>query len=272
MRRIRLFLQTTLLGGLVVVLPVAILYFVGRWIVKVIASTLQPLTPLLGPDYNQYSLLAHLIVLTFLLLICFLIGLAVRTQFGGLLYGIIERRVLKIAPGYSLVKETIVQLLGKERPPFSTAVLARPFGNETLVSAFITDSHSDGSHTVFVPTGPNPTSGFIFHLPHSAVFPIRMPMERVMRSIISAGAGSRDLLDMFRQQYPTGYHPANPPANPIDPSANPANPPANPIDPSAAPANPPANPIDPSAAPDSSLEKPRIRSANGSVGTPTAGA
>lgn len=207
MRKFRLFIQTTLLGGLVVVLPLAILFFIGRWIVRVIGSTVGPLTPLLGPGYNQYAPLAHLIVLALILFVCFLIGLAVRTQVGGLIYGLFERRVLKIAPGYSLVKETIVQLLGKDRPPFSTAVLARPFGNDTLVSAFITDSHPDGSHTVFVPTGPNPTSGFIFHLPAEAVFPIDVPLERVMRSIISAGAGSSTLLEAFHRRYPGGRAP-----------------------------------------------------------------
>jgi len=210
MRKFRLFVQTTLLGGLVVTLPLAILFFVGRWIVRVIGSTIEPLTPLLGPEYNRYALLAHLIVLALILLVCFLIGLVVRTQVGGLLYGILERRVLKIAPGYSLVKDTIVQLLGKERPPFSTAVLARPFGNDTLVSAFITDSHPDGTQTVFVPTGPNPTSGFIYHLPPDAVFPIDIPLERVMRSIISAGAGSSPLIEAYRRRYPDGRHPDPP--------------------------------------------------------------
>ncbi len=200
MKRFRAFLQTTFLGGIVVVLPVVILIFVGRWLMTTIGDAVQPLTPLLGPAYNRYELVAHLIVLSLILVACFLIGLVVRTQLGSMLYSTLERRVLKIAPGYSLIKETIVQLLGHERPPFSQAVLARPFGNETKVFAFVTDSHDNGHHTIFVPTGPNPTSGFIFHVPPEAVEPLDVPLEKVMRSIISAGAGSRDLLAAYQEQ------------------------------------------------------------------------
>ena len=75
------------------------------------------------------------------------------------------------APGYSLVKETLSQFLGKKKQPFSSVVLCDIYGTKALVSAFVTDEHKDGSFTVFVPTGPNPTSGNIFHLPDDCVHP-----------------------------------------------------------------------------------------------------
>lgn len=200
MKRFRQFIQTTLLGGIVVVLPAVILVLVGRWLVAALGDAVQPLTPLLGPAYNRYEVVAHLIILSLILVACFLIGLGVRTQLGSMIVNTLERRVLKIAPGYSLIRETVVQLLGHERPPFSQAVLARPFGNDTKVFAFVTDSHDDGSYTIFVPTGPNPTSGFIFHVPPEVVDPLDVPLEKVMRSIISAGAGSRELLTAYKDQ------------------------------------------------------------------------
>jgi uncharacterized membrane protein len=76
--------------------------------------------------------------------------------------------------------------------------LAQIFGNSTLVTCFVTDSHDDGSFTVFVPTGPNPTSGLIYHLEGQYVHPVKVPVQDAMRSVISCGAGSGKLL----QQYP----------------------------------------------------------------------
>jgi uncharacterized membrane protein len=43
---------------------------------------------------------------------------------------------------------------------------------------------------VFVPTGPNPTSGNIYHLPGDRVRSVDVPVDQAMRAIISCGAGS----------------------------------------------------------------------------------
>ena len=95
-----------------------------------------------------------------------------------------------------MVKETISQLFNtNEKSPFASVALCRIFGNETMVTAFITDKHDNGSYTVFVPTGPNPTSGNIYHLKPEYVHEIEASTEETMRSIISCGAGSKALLN-----------------------------------------------------------------------------
>lgn len=62
----------------------------------------------------------------------------------------------------------------------------------------VTDTHEDGGCTVFVPTGPNPTSGNIYHLRPENVFPVDTSVEDTMRSIISCGAGSSMLIARFQ--------------------------------------------------------------------------
>ena len=48
--------------------------------------------------------------------------------------------------------------------------------------------------TVFVPTGPNPTSGFIYHLPNKYIHKVDVRVEDAMRSVISCGTGSSALI------------------------------------------------------------------------------
>lgn len=193
------FLKTSLLGGVVVILPVAILVSVTMWIFRIITGLIAPLTRLLINDSRVNEYTAEVIVLILIVAACFFVGVLVRTRLGGLLFRVLENRILKLAPGYTMIKETVLQLFGsREDSPFSSVAVARIFGNETRVTAFITDKHADGSYTLFVPTGPNPTSGLIYHVEGKYVQPVNVPVQDAMRSIISCGAGSARLL----QDYP----------------------------------------------------------------------
>lgn len=202
MERVKNFLSTSLLGGLVVILPIIILFFFIRWIFNLVTNVIQPLTTLVVTQSQLQETVADALVIAIILGTCFVVGVFVRTRLGSFLYVTVENRALKIAPGYSLIKETVVQILGSSRKSlFSSVALVQLFGNDTLASAFITDRHPDGSYTVFVPTGPNPTSGNIFHLKAKYVHPVNVPVEDALRSIISCGVGSTKLIEAHRASY-----------------------------------------------------------------------
>lgn len=199
--RLKGFLKTSLLGGVVVILPVAILVSVTLWIFRLVTGLIEPLTRLLIKDSQLNEYAADFIVIVLIVAACFFVGVLVRTRFGGFFYRLIENRILKLAPGYSMIKDTVLQIFGSRKDsPFSSVALAQIFGNETLVTAFITDKHADGSYTLFVPTGPNPTSGLIYHLEGKYVHPVNIAVQDAMRSIISCGAGSAKLMQGFKQQ------------------------------------------------------------------------
>ncbi len=194
MKKLREFIKSTLIGGLLVVLPLAIFAFVLAWVFNLVHRAINPLTEYLIDPSPEQVILADVLVVLLLICVCFLIGAVVRTRLGKWVYILIETNLLRRTPGYSLVKETVAQFLGNKKSPFSSVALARIFGNDTLVSVFVTDTHADGSHTVFMPTGPNPTSGNIYHLAAKNVFPVDVSVEDAMRSIISCGAGSSTLI------------------------------------------------------------------------------
>ena len=195
MKKLKSFLKTSLLGGVVVILPVAILISVSLWIFRLVTGLIEPLTRLLIKDSQLNEYVAEIFVIILIVASCFFVGALVRTRLGDFFYRLIETRILKLAPGYSMIKETVLQIFGnREESPFSSVALAQIFGNETTVTAFITDKHDDGSFTLFVPTGPNPTSGMIYHLQGKYVHPIDVPVQDAMRSIISCGAGSAKLM------------------------------------------------------------------------------
>ena len=207
-QRTKNFLKTTLLGGVIVILPITILIFAFRWLFGVVSNGIEPLTdlvvrtiPLLSNRYDE--LIATLIVIFVILGGCFVVGLFIRTRLGQMLYSSLEGGLLIRAPGYKMVKETVNQFFGRKQSPFSSVALVQIFQNETMVTAFVTDRHGNGTVSVFVPTGPNPTSGFIYHIPEKYVHPVDVPIEDAMRSVISCGAGSEMLVKKLQDESST---------------------------------------------------------------------
>jgi uncharacterized membrane protein len=194
MDRIKTFIKTSILGGLAVILPTVLLALLFRWLFRWITGIIQPLTDLLIYKGQFQEIIADVLVIAIILAICFVVGVVVKTKAGRFIQENLEERILQFAPGYPTIKSVVMQFIGREGSPFSSVALVRPFGKKTLLTAFITETHEDGRYTVFVPTGPNPTSGFIFHLNPELVHPVNVPVEEVIKSVIGCGMGSKILL------------------------------------------------------------------------------
>jgi len=199
MKRLKRFLRTTVLGGVIVILPVVLTFIFLRWLFRLITGFIDPLTRMLMAQSQLQEYIAGILVVIVIVLICFLVGLVVKTRFGRFIYQTLEKRILTIAPGYSLFKETIKQLLGRERAPFSSVVLVEVFGpaSHTMMTGFVTDEHPDGFYTVFVPSALTPTAGIVYHVEKQYVHFVDISVEDTMRTIISCGMGAQKLLEDY---------------------------------------------------------------------------
>lgn len=202
MQKLKKFIKTTVLGGVVILLPVLLTFFFLRWLYNFITRLISPLTRLVVETAEMQELLADLLVIVVIVAICFFVGLLVKTKLGRYLYRQLEKRILKVMPGYTLFRNTIKQFLGQEKKPFSRVALVQAFGNSTLMTGFVTDEHPDGRYTVFLPSALNPTTGLILHLEKRYVHLVDVSVEETMRSIISCGAGSGKLLDRLPKNLP----------------------------------------------------------------------
>lgn len=200
----RSFAKRALIGGLLVILPIAILAFFFRWLFRLTTDLLAPVSTLLINRYDLPQLTADALTLIIIILLCFIVGTLVSTKIGRWTHGFFEKHLERFAPGYRMVKEIVNQFLGgKNSSPFNQGQVAKVklFGAhiETTVTALVTSQHEDGYFTVFVPTGPNPTSGMIYHLPADQVELLPdIKVDSAMRTIISCGAGSDELFNQAK--------------------------------------------------------------------------
>ncbi|MGB3534881.1 MAG: DUF502 domain-containing protein [Microcoleaceae cyanobacterium] len=207
-------LRKYLIEGVFALLPILLLFWVYSFIYRFISVTAQPIAShLFGGEGFTKNI--TVILLFLLLFIC--CGFLIKTPTGSYLYHALVTKLFHYLPGYSWINSTVAQFTEVDRNTFSSVAVVKVFPNETLMTAFITDEHEDGRKTVFVPTGPNPTSGNIYHLNSDQVFPINVPVEDAIRTIIGVGNGSRKLLKLYKQQY---EKPQLLPQNPPHPDSN----------------------------------------------------
>jgi uncharacterized membrane protein len=67
------------------------------------------------------------------------------------------------------------------------------YSNATRATGFVTDKLENGYLTVFIPTGPNPTNGMIYHVLPEQVEYIDVKVEDAMRTVIGVGAGTNKI-------------------------------------------------------------------------------
>lgn len=200
-QRFRKFLRTTLIGGVVALAPLTLIILLFRWVINVIGRSLTPLVDTLLQDADPnplYKFALYVITFTAILIFFFIIGLVVQTRLSVFMSNAENQYLIKI-PGYKLAKETVQQFFGKNRSFFREVVLVDIFNSGALMTGFITDDQGE-IITVFVPTGPNPTSGNIYHLHHDRVQKTGASVDNGMKSIISCGAGSAELFESLEHK------------------------------------------------------------------------
>ena len=194
MNAIKSFLKTTFLGGALVVLPIVILIFVFNWLYEFIEDKLRPITNIILETAKMQEFAAAVLALIIILLVFFLVGLMIQTKIGSIIFNSIEQNFLTKIPLYKIIKETTIQLMGNNRNLFKHVALVKLFDSDTRITAFVTEVHDDGSYTVFVPSGPAPTAGFIYHLKKENVQIVKYPTEKALKTVFSLGAGSNELI------------------------------------------------------------------------------
>lgn len=203
MKRINHFIKQSVIGGLLVISPAVILFFAIRWAFFTVAEIIQPLATPIARNTNAPEVVVDLLVIMLILFGCFIVGNIVSTSAGKWLHARLDRMLTKFAPGYNLIRDIIHQFLGSNaNSPFSRGEVARAklFGPDiaTQATVIVTSTHDDGWYSVFVPTGPNPTSGLIYHLPPEQVEVLpNIKVDEALRTIIACGAGSGEL---FKKQ------------------------------------------------------------------------
>ena len=200
MRTLADFTKTTMIGGVLIILP---LYLAAL----LLAKTVKGMLALLSPVADQLPAAVEfrqVLAIALLVAVCFIVGLIVRTGPGLRAKNAFERSVLEKLPGYTFLRGLAGRLTGRSEEHTLQPALVEI--EEALVPALIVEKLDDGSYTVLVPSAPTPMAGSIYILPRDRVHPVDIPLAKAIGVFSKWGTGAGEFVQAMRSRSdsPTG--------------------------------------------------------------------
>ena len=197
-------LRAYFLAGVLVTTPLAVTIALATWLIDFVDSRVVPLIPLkYNPDFYLKEYLGYEIGLPGLGLIILIVFI---TLVGALTAGFLGRIVLRfyenmlnrmpvIRSVYGATKQILETVLKQQSGAFRQPVLVEYPRRGIWAIAFITGRTegevqnliADDLINVFLPTTPNPTSGFLLFLPKEDLIMLDMSVEEAIKMVISGG-------------------------------------------------------------------------------------
>jgi len=179
--------------GLFSIIPLAITFTIIKWLFEFFSKPGKKMINYILPDSNA-PIIENIIgfVLTFLFI--YLIGVIISNVLGKRLYLFFEKILAKIPLInyiYNTIKQIIDTLAISQKQAFKKVVYIEYPKKDVWTIALVTgeskDSEGNEYYQIFVPTTPNPTSGFMLYIKKENTKETNMNIDEGLKIIISGG-------------------------------------------------------------------------------------
>ncbi len=205
-------IKSYFLTGIIVTAPVAITVYMSYCLLVWINGTTSRLIPkqwTIG-DFAPYAVPGLGVVL--LLVAMTFIGMFTTGYVGGFFVRLWEKIIRKmpvVSSIYSLFKQIFETFLSQKKRSFREVVLIEYPRKGIWTLAFVSQDQTGGeiekksktkTLSVFVPTTPNPTSGFLLFIDKSDVIKLNMSVEDGIKYVISCGIVSPENMEIKKKK------------------------------------------------------------------------
>jgi uncharacterized membrane protein len=197
--------RARVLAGLILIVPLWVTALVGMLLFRTLDGIVKPLVASLDrlPWFAdrveagwRTTALEYTFVILLAVLVLYLLGLVSTTWLVRRLYGLGEKILLRIPlikTIYMLTKQVLDLVSSRRGSSFKEVVAIEYPKEDCWALAFVTGQtrHSDEDRAfinVFLPTTPNPTSGFMLMVPRGAVKNLDLSVEEAVKMLMSGGA------------------------------------------------------------------------------------
>jgi uncharacterized membrane protein len=197
-------IKKKLISGILILIPLAITYIVVKFLFEsvdtLLATHIDTLMKKYLPDSKTIPGIGVIVSIFFIYLVGLLGSNVIIKKFISLGERILTKIPL-IKAIYSSIKQLVDALTVTSTTSFRQAVYVEYPKENVFVLGFLTNEftgESGGKYcSVFVPTTPNPTSGYLLFYPKSDVIPAKMTVDEAFKAIMSGAI-------VFRGELPLG--------------------------------------------------------------------
>jgi uncharacterized membrane protein len=192
MRALGEFIRTTLIGGILFLLPIVVLIVVLGKAQDVSSRIVAPVAERMPVLFVGGVAVAKILAIVVIALFCFFAGLFARTRLAKRSVGWLERGLLSKLPGYDFFKGISESLVGFETDHAHEVVLARI--EEAWQIGFLMERVENDHYAVFVPGAPSIWSGSVYFMTDARFQRIHISRAEAMKCLRQLGEGTNKLL------------------------------------------------------------------------------
>jgi len=189
------FVLTTIIGGLLFLVPLMFLIFILGKAVGFMMVIAKPLADWLPVDTVGGVALANLLAILAVIVVCFIAGLFARHSMASGFVKALESKVLAKIPGYAMIKGIKSGFDSSESAGMKPVALK--LGTAERIALEI-EKLPDGRSMVYIPSAPSVWSGVTQILPADQITYLDIPITSVMELTERFGHGVDELLQSKR--------------------------------------------------------------------------
>ncbi|MGI9290691.1 MAG: hypothetical protein ACR2QG_05385 [Gammaproteobacteria bacterium] len=192
MKTILDFFKTTVLGGLIVIVPLAIAGIVIAQVIVVIIDLNAKLAGMFPYEFLNQPIVLAVLGTVLVVVLCFLTGLMLITTPGEKLLMGMTKKLEQLVPMFGLVRTVTARFAGMKDGDFSPVELDL-YGSESRLLGFLIEKLPDDRVTVYVPSVPALTIGQIFVVPATSIKELDVPPALLVNAVTQWGVESKKL-------------------------------------------------------------------------------
>ena len=185
------FIRTTVVGGILFLLPLVVLFIIFEKASSILSVITEPISRRISDSILGFDG-STMITIFLLTLICFIGGLVFRSKRVKKILQKLEDKVLIFIPGYSLMKSVTADTLGEDVE--NKLIPIRVADGEDWLLGFLIEEGKSHS-TVFLPDAPRYDAGEIRILPATSVVKLEIPANKFTKMIKSYGVGAIEFIE-----------------------------------------------------------------------------
>lgn len=191
------FLKTTAIGGLIFLLPLAVIAFLLGYVFNAVLLIYEPLKERLPVSSAAGTALLFLIAVGILVFLCFLCGLAARRAVARRFSKTVEKHLVMVYPKYAIYKDIVAGNVGGDALAPSLLPVTIQF-DDAIRIGYEAGRTERGLVIVFLPGSPDPWIGSVILVEPDRIQPLDVDFNETAAICERLGRDSAHLLASVR--------------------------------------------------------------------------